>query len=295
MTMFFDPRCVPCIINQAYNAARLFNKENKELQLKIVKEACKAVDTIDHNYTAPMFSLTIQSIIEKHLGIVNPYKQVKERNKKTAEKYIPFFRMMMEGSRERLDTALRIAIIGNVIDLGANPKFDLEYEINRITSNRIDISSLPRFKEDLKKAERILYVGDNYEEALFDKFLLAEFLPKQVFFAVRSKPILNDITLEDAHTLGINDICNVIESGSQIAGTDLRQCTPEFLDLYEKADVVIAKGQGNLETLINETRPIYFLFKVKCEVIAERFGYPLGYGVLMSNQAASNCHRMNEW
>ena len=281
--MFFDPRCIPCIINQAYNAARLFNKEDKELQLKIVKEVCKSVDALDRNYTAPMFSLTIQSIVEKNLGVVNPYERIKEENRKTAEKYTQYFKLMMEGSKDRLDTALRIAIIGNIIDLGASPQFDIENEVNRISSNRIDLSLLPHFRDDLKKAGLILYIGDNYEEALFDKFLLSELLTKKVVFAVRSKPILNDITLEDAKRIGIDKMCDVIESGSTIAGTDLKQCTPEFLDLYKKADMVIAKGQGNLETLLNETRPIYFLFKVKCEVIAERSGYPLGYGVLMSN------------
>ncbi len=282
--MLFDPRCIPCIINQAYNAARLFNKDDKELQLKIVKEVCKSVDAVDRNYTAPMFSLTIQSIVEKHLGVVNPYKRIKEENRKAAKKYVTFFRMMIEGSKDRLDTALRIAIIGNIIDLGANSHFDIEYEINQIASNRIDLSSLPRFKDDLKKAGLILYIGDNYEEALFDKFLLLELAPKKVIFAVRSKPILNDITLEDAKRIGIDSLCEVMESGSTIAGTDLKQCTPEFLELYTKADMVIAKGQGNLETLINETRPIYFLFKVKCEVIAERSSFPLGKGVLMFNQ-----------
>jgi len=282
--MVFDPRCIPCIINQAYNAARLFNKDDKELQLKIVKEVCKSVDAVDQSYTAPMFSLTIQSIVEKHLGVVNPYEKIKEENRKTAEKYTQYFKLMMEGSKDRLDTALRIAIIGNIIDLGASPQFDIENEVNRISSNRIDLSLLPRFKDDLKKARTILYIGDNYEEALFDKFLLSELLSKKVVFAVRSKPILNDITLEDAKRIGIDSMCEVMESGSTIAGTDLRQGTPEFLELYAKADIVIAKGQGNLETLMNETRQIYFLFKVKCEVIAERSGYPLGYGVLWSNQ-----------
>jgi uncharacterized protein with ATP-grasp and redox domains len=216
--------------------------------------------------------------------VVNPYERIKEDNRRIAEKYTQYFKLMMEGSKDRLDTALRIAIIGNIIDLGASPQFDIENEVNRISSNRIDLSLLPRFRDDLKKAELILYIGDNYEEALFDKFLLSELLSKKVVFAVRSKPILNDITLEDAKRIGIDKMCNVIESGSTIAGTDLKQCTPEFLELYTKADIVISKGQGNLETLINETRPIYFLFKVKCEVIAERSGYPLGYGVLWSNQ-----------
>jgi uncharacterized protein with ATP-grasp and redox domains len=292
--MFFDLRCIPCIINQAYNTSKLLTNGDKELQLTILKEACKAVDIVDMNYTAPLFSGTIQSIVEKHLGVVNPYERIKEGNRRIAQKYIPFFRAMIEASKEKLDTALRIAIIGNIIDLGTNPNFDIEYEINRIASNQIDLSSLPHFKAALKKAKLILYIGDNYEEVLFDKFLLLELLPKKVVFAVRSKPILNDITLEDARRMGIDSLCKVIESGSRIAGTDLMQCTPEFLDLYKKADMVIAKGQGNLETLINETRPIYFLFKVKCQVMAERSGFSLGKGVLMFNQFGKKRHAADE-
>jgi uncharacterized protein with ATP-grasp and redox domains len=250
----------------------------------MVKEVCRAVDDIDMDCTAPMFSATIQSIVEKHLGVANPYGSIKEENRKTAEQYLPYVRGLLDGSKDNLDVAIRAAIIGNIIDLGANPKFDIEREINRMTSGNIDLSMLPRFKDDLKDAELILYIGDNYEEALFDKFLLAELLPRRVVFAVRSKPVLNDITLEDAKRIGIDAICTVIESGSTIAGTDLKESSLEFLELYKQADIVIAKGQGNYETLMNEKRPIYFIFRIKCEVIAERSGYPVGHGVLLYNQ-----------
>jgi len=282
--MSFDPQCIPCIVKQACNAAKLFAHGNKDVQLTIVKEVCRAVDDIDMNYTAPMFSATIQSIVEKHLGVGNPYGSIKEKNRKTAEQYLPHVRALMDSSKDRLEFAIRAAILGNIIDLGASPEFDIELEINRITSNNIDLSMLPRFKDDLKEAKLVLYIGDNYEEALFDTFLLIELLPRKVVFAVRSKPVLNDITLEDARRIGIDTVCTVIESGSTIAGTDLNESTREFLELYEQADIVIAKGQGNYETLMDETRPIYFMFKIKCEVIAERSGYPVGHGVLLYSE-----------
>jgi hypothetical protein len=281
--MFFDPDCVPCIVNQANNSAKLFTNGNKDLQLKIIKEVCANIQYVNGNSSAPAFSKTIQLIIEKYYGADNLYKKTKEENIKQAEKYYIFLKTMIESSSDKLDTAMRAAIIGNIIDIGANPNFDLEYEINRIASNEIDLSLLPIFKKDFRKAELVLYIGDNYEEALFDKFLLNELLPKNIVFAVRSKPILNDVTLEDAKRLEIDKICKVIESGSTIAGTDLTECTQEFLDFYNKADIVIAKGQGNYETLINEYRPIYFLFKVKCEAISRRCGYPVGKGILLCN------------
>ncbi len=282
--MFFDPECIPCIINQAYNASKLFTYGNTEIQYKIVKEACLAVLSIEDNFTAPKFSSTIQNIIEENLEIKNPYKKLKEKNLKEARRFIPYLETIVESSYDKLQMAIRAAIVGNIIDLGASPKYDIEYEVNRITDNNINLYALKQLINDLKNSNLILYIGDNFEEALFDKILLKQLLPKRIVFAVRSKPILNDITLEDAKTLGIDKICEVMESGSKIAGTDLSQCSPEFLNLIEKADLVIAKGQGNFETLLNVERPIYFLFKVKCDVIGRRSGLPVGRNALYLNK-----------
>ncbi len=282
--MLLDPRCIPCIINQAYNAAKLFTDGNKELQFSIVKQACSSVLTIDENFTAPKFSSVIQSLIENDLGINNPYQNLKEENLKKVEQFIPYLEAMVESSDDKLETAIRAAIAGNTIDYGANPKFNIEYEVNRIAANKIRIDSLNKFKSDLQYASSILYIGDNFEEALFDKILMKLLLPRKIIFAVRSKAILNDITLSDAKQLGIDKLCNVIESGSEITGTDLAQCTPKFKDLFKNSDMVISKGQGNFETLMNEDRPIYFLFKVKCEAIAHRCGLPVGNSALYFNK-----------
>lgn len=283
--MFLDPECIPCIIKQAHNASKLFTNGNTELQYKIIREACSAVLSVKEDSTAPTFSSTIQNIIEENLCIKNPYQELKEKNLKEARRYIPYLETIVENSYDKLQVAIRAAIIGNTIDLGANPKFDIEYEVNRITSNNINLDAFKYFNADLKKSNLILYVGDNFEEALFDKILLKQLLPKRIVFVVRSKPVLNDITFEDAKALGIDKICEVMESGSKIAGTDLSQCSPEFLNLFEKADLVIVKGQGNFETLLSTTRPVYFLFKVKCEVISRRCGFPVGASVLYFNNS----------
>ncbi len=282
--MKLDPECIPCIAGQAYRAAKLLAPTDAQLQLSVVKEVCKAVENIDLNSAAPMFSSTMQSIVEKALGTRNPYKKVKEENLRRARRFIKYLETMVNSSNDRLEIALRVAIMGNTIDLAANPNFSIEQEVNRITVNKIDSETVRLLREDLKGASIVLYIGDNYEEALFDKILLEQIDTKKLVFAVRSYPILNDVTLEDAKNLGIDKVCEVIESGSKIAGTDLKQCTPEFLDLFDKADVVIAKGQGNYETLMDVERPIYFLFKVKCEAIARRSGLPVGSSALYLNK-----------
>ncbi|MCU0373099.1 MAG: ARMT1-like domain-containing protein [Ignavibacteria bacterium] len=281
--MILDPACIPCIIKQANYILNISVKDNNKLQLKILKEICSEIYRAADNLSAPYFSARTQAIIGKYRNTENIYRLIKENNLRKIKKYRLFVRTMIEKSDDRLETAVRAAIAGNAFDLGANPGFDIEYEINRISSSEYHLPALTKFKSDLRKAKLILYIGDNYEEALFDKYLLEELSYINTVFAVRSRPVLNDITYEDAVRLKLHKICRVIESGSSIPGTDLRECTPEFLNLFRNADIVIAKGQGNYETLADEKRPVYFLFKIKCNTVERRTGFQKGKGVFLYN------------
>jgi damage-control phosphatase, subfamily I len=278
--MPLDPGCVPCIVNHAYYAANLFASDDKAVQQRILEDVCRLVLTMDGKSPSPYYSTFIQSTLEKHIGRTNLYGEIKERNRKCAEGYLQYLETMMDAAPDRLAMAIRIAIIGNTIDLAANPHFDLGEELKTLQSSSTVLDTLTHFKQDLKRAATILYIADNYEEALFDKFLLKEMSSRKILFAVRSAPIYNDITYQDAINLGIDKICPVMESGSEISGTDIAQSTPEFRQAFDNTDLVMAKGQGNFETLMSAERPIYFLFKVKCEVIAGRCGSPIGAGVL---------------
>lgn len=282
--MFLDPACIPCIVKQAYNTSNMFTKSNKKLQLKVLKEVCKEIYGLSINKSAPYFSSKFQSIIEKYTGSTNLYGPIKEKNLRNVKKYYKYVKILVEESKDKLEMSIRAAIIGNAIDIGANPDFKMEYEINRFLSSDIELAPLKKFKKDLRSAKLLLYIGDNYEEALFDKLLIKELKNVNTVFAVRSRQVLNDITLNDAKKLNLDKLCKVIESGSTIAGTDLKECTPEFKNIFKKADIVIAKGQGNYETLIDEKRPVYFLFKVKCEAIERRSGYKKEKGVLLYNK-----------
>jgi hypothetical protein len=284
-SLLFEPECIPCIVNQAYNTSKIAAKANKYLHIKILKAIFSEIQTINHNSSAPYLASAIQSKIKKITGNNNHFAEIKLNNYNKVKQFRPFIEKIIDGSRDRLETAIRIAIIGNIIDLAANPDFDIEYEMNRIASSDFHLSDLEKLKNDLEKAKLILYIGDNFEEAFFDKFLIKELNSFNIVFAVRSTPILNDITLEDAKKLKLNKICKVIESGSKIAGTDVNKCSREFKEYFQKADIVIAKGQGNYETLINEKRSIYFLFKVKCKVIEEKTGYLKGKGILLYSKS----------
>ncbi|MDP4128257.1 MAG: ARMT1-like domain-containing protein, partial [Bacillota bacterium] len=137
------------------------------------------------------------------------------------------------------------------------------------------------FQQRLKDAREILILGDNSGEIAFDR-LLAEQLSDfgvKVTYAVKGRPILNDATMEDAAYVGMTDRIRVISNGSGILGTILRDCSEEFKQAYEKADLVISKGQANyesLEALGKEDRRLYFLLRAKCEIVAESLGVELG-------------------
>ena len=172
--MIISPECIPCIVKQSYTQSKLLGVQDKNLQNKIIYETMNLLLEMKDLPTAPHFSEKLQSIISKNLNGKASFKDLKKRNRETAEKYIKYLKTMVDASIDKLETAIRISITGNTIDLGANPNFDLEKDINTITSDQINLDSLELFREDLKKANRILFIADNYEEALFDKILIEQ-------------------------------------------------------------------------------------------------------------------------
>ena len=278
--MSIYPECIPCILNQSLYAARTAKINDEKTQMEIMKHVIRELNNIDNFETAPEFSVKIHNIVKAFSGIDNPYEEIKVRNLKRALKFIPYLRTYINSSDDKLEQAVRAAILGNVIDLGANRDFNLEYEINRISSNNIVLKDYLSFKEEVYKAEYILYIGDNAEEAVFDKLLIEQLKPKKIIFAVRDNNILNDITIEFAKKIELDKLAEVISSGSKIAGTNLKETNKVFNEIFLNAPVVIAKGQGNYETLLHEDRPIFFMFKVKCDVISKICGYPIGTSML---------------
>jgi damage-control phosphatase, subfamily I len=228
------------MINQAYNVA-MFAINDEHKQRDIINELCRLIPDIPITISPPALSRKIQDIVVKHTGIKDPYKEIKKLNFNSTLRFIPYLKTYKRASKYPLEEAVRIAIAGSTIDLGANPNYNIDAEINKLSSNNIALDDLPSFKKDIQNAETILYIADNLEESIFDKLLIEELLPKKIFYAVRSQPILNDITMEDIHKTGISSLCTTIESGSDIARTILSECTKEFKEIFETADLVIAK------------------------------------------------------
>jgi len=160
--------------------------------------------------------------------------------------------------------------------------------INETLNQPFAINNLPEFKKALERSRRILYLTDNAGEIVFDRILIEE-LPDyrdRVIVAVKSEPVINDATMEDAEQAGLTDIVRVIENGSDAPGTILEECSEEFLEIFYNSDMIIAKGQGNYESLSENDHRVFFLLKAKCSVISRHLRVRIGDIIVKSDQTS---------
>ena len=280
--------CIPCFFKQALEAARLAGADDRK-QKEIIDNLCRMIPGFSLQMSPPEMGLLIYRMVNRITGQDDPYKDIKEMSNKLALDIYPPLKEKVTGSPDRLLAAVELAITGNIIDYGVKNNLDIEQEINNclkmnfstVATNEKAVFDYGQFREMLKYAASVLYIGDNSGEIVFDKILIEE-LPAPVTYVVREKPIINDVTAADAARCGMDKIAKVISSGCEAPGTILRQCSPEFVDIFNQADMIISKGQGNFETLSDVDRPIFFLFKVKCPIVARNIGCDIGSIVLKS-------------
>lgn len=181
---------------------------------------------------------------------------------------------------------MKLAIAGNIIDFGVSSDLDVEL-VRQTIDNALSepvFGDINVFAEAVAKAETILYLGDNAGEILFDRILIETLPTGKVVFVTRGGPVINDVTFADAETVGLTSLVQVMDNGADVPGTALSECSDAFVQAFEKADMIIAKGQGNYETLseTDQAEKIFFLFKVKCPVVARDIGREMGRAVAVS-------------
>ena len=276
--------CVSCIIRQTIEILYRVEKSEKKRR-KILSAVIKKLAKIDiHQLTPPEATKFAHDVIQKMTGIKDLYKKPKIDNNKEALELYPYLKRLVKQARDPLLMAIRLAIAGNIIDYGALAEFDLKKTVKEAIKQKFAILDYKKFKNDLKKAKLLLYIGDNAGEILFDRVLIEELIKQvPVVFAVKSYPVLNDVLLADAEMVGLNKVVPVIESGSNNAGTPLKRGTKRFKELFCQADVIIAKGQGNFETLDQESGNIFFLLKMKCPCLAKVYKLRKGDLIIQNN------------
>ncbi|MBD0777541.1 DUF89 family protein [Maribacter sp. ANRC-HE7] len=251
-------------------AGRLATTDEKEIK-QILDKTGELVKNVSMNATPAETGMMVYGIVREVTGVQDPFKAIKEQHIKETKAIYPELEKLVANSDDKLLTAIKIAIAGNIIDLGVSRAFDIVSDVENILKQDFAIFDYTAFKKQLEKTKSILYIGDNVGESVFDKILIKE-LKKPVKFAVRAIPIINDVTWEDAIASGLDEVAELIDSGCESPGIILDQSTPEFLELFNTTDLVISKGQGNFEGLSDCNRQVFFLLKSKCPIIANHLG-----------------------
>jgi len=270
--------CIPCFFRQALFAARSAT-EDEALVKRVLDRVAAQVPHIPMDQPPPEVARGVYAAVRDVTGVSDPFAAHKEESIRNALALSGELRSVVARAEDPLWAAVRIAIAGNVIDLGADPDFDLEAEMGSVRRDRLAIDHYASFQQSVEAARTVLYLGDNAGETVFDR-LLIEVLGRDTVYAVRDIPIINDATAEDAERSGIGEAARIISSGCDAPGTLLNRCSRAFLEVFERADVIVSKGQGNFESLSGVEAPVFFLLKTKCPVIARHLGTKNGDTVL---------------
>ena len=250
---------------------------------KILSEVAAYLAGLPIEATPPEIGRRIYRLIADNTGVADPYLKIKELCTQQALALYPEMKQRVAASSDPLLTALRVAIAGNIIDFGIGVDFDLTEDVEKVFTQELRIDDYSDFQKALTEAQRIVFLGDNAGETVFDRVLI-EAMEKPATYVVRESPVINDAVRKDAEEAGLDKVADIISSGCDAPGTIPELCSPGFLEILSSADMIISKGQGNYEGLSSKNAasdlPIFFLLKAKCPVIARDLGIEQGSIVL---------------
>lgn len=289
--MKMNRHCHICILQQIVRTAAHLGMDDAA-QEEAYRRVLIRVAGMDHReYTSPEFAAVAYGVLSDMTGDPDPYATAKKEQNNMILERLDFFRGRIAASKDPLAVAARYALMGNIIDLGAARLFDTGSIFDEPGNFSVGPDDLAELREILTSAERLLVIGDNAGEAVLDRLFIEEvrreFPRLQVGYAVRSQPAINDVIAADARHAGLDQVAEIIPSGSPCAGTLLSRSTRTFADWFHGAEAVVAKGQGNFETLEDAPRRIFFMFRVKCDMVAAFTGLPLDTPVMAFRDSLS--------
>ena len=270
--MKISKECYLCLFNQIFNLTNRLNLDEKDSS-KVLREAGRKLSKYDLSFEPPVIASDVYESISRIVNKEDLFEEDKKESIKEALKLKPILKKRLTKSKDKLLDACKIAVAGNVIDLGVNQEYNMQKEIKNIFEMDFYKNDFDEFKEKVLNAKSICYLADNAGENIFDEILIEtikEFNPQiKVYYIVRGKPIINDVTIKDLKGLDIFKIAEVIDSEVNTPGFCLEKANKESKDIFYNSDMVISKGMGNFECIFDECdREVFYLFKVKCDVVA---------------------------
>ncbi|MBW2621726.1 MAG: DUF89 family protein [Deltaproteobacteria bacterium] len=279
-----SPECILCMFKQGLNTVRLVT-DDPEIHQRVLVKIAKMVEGISLDTSPAALSTPVYRIVSEVTGVDDPYEAVKAETNREALALLPELENMIARTENPLEMSLYLAAAGNVIDLGIGHSYDLIKDIQAVREQGFALYDFEDFRRELKAGVRILYLGDNSGEIVFDRLFVERLLQAgaEVVYSVKSGPIINDAMMKDARDTGMTGLVTVIETGVADIGVNMEQSSPGFKEAYQSADVIISKGHGNFETCVSNSENIYFLLKAKCPVVARELGVSEGGMVFKRN------------
>jgi uncharacterized protein with ATP-grasp and redox domains len=275
--MKISRECIHCLARQAVEIAEEATS-SVTMQEEIIKKSLQELGQLNFNETAPEIGFRMHQHAKNITGISDPYKRLKEQYNEIAQEIYEKINeeKWLDKAENAFDMACRLAIAGNIIDFSVGLKLDRSEVVKSVEDSiKHDIfgAGTMALRNEVEKADNIMYIADNAGEIIFDKFLLKNLPAHKVTYVVKGGPIVNDATMEDAINTGVVDLVRVIDNGHSAQGTILKNCSSTFIAEFNKADLVISKGQANFETLSDiKDKTIFYLLRAKCSSVASAIG-----------------------
>lgn len=283
--MKLEPECIGCLFNQVLKAINLLEIDaDRDLIIKTQKSIMEfLIDKDLDNISAPIVGKFLYSKIGDMIGTDDPYKHLKHKYNQLALSYYNDIKEYVLKQDDPVFEALVVSALGNTIDFASQHKIDLVNDLETFSPDDLVINDYTQFIQLLEKKKKLLILGDNCGEIVFDKLMIEifqKFYPNiEIIYAVRSRPIINDATIKDAQEINLTSLVKVIKS-SNAPGIDLDDITPEFKKYFDSKEyVILSKGQGNFETLNGIDIPnddLFYLLKAKCILMKRIFDVEVG-------------------
>ena len=280
MSIAFNSDCILCHLKRNIATARSLGTE--EQAVAFAKELMRLYQQVPADQSFTTLNPQVSDLLKAHYGVEEDrFKQEKEESNRFVLSRLDQIRERVERSADPVYAGLQYAILGNYIDFGAlqgQVSFEqLDELLAQAEQMELDGDIYETLCADLEKGQKLLYLTDNAGEIGFDRVFAEEIHKKypnlEITFCVRGAPALNDATREDAALMGIP--FPVIDNGNRIAGTQIDKLCQDAREALESADVVIAKGMANVETMYGCSFNVYYAFLIKCVRFVEVFGKSL--------------------
>lgn len=284
MKVYYE--CAPCFLRQAKEALDLAT-EDENLKIEVMEELVGIIyNKFQKGAVSNVIGTKMHRTIKDRTKNEDPYLLEKKKGNEIALKFLPKIKQIVEEKND-LETYVKAAIVGNIIDFGAlGVNFDIENGIIKNMEKNIALNHVNELEKELKCAKNILYLADNNGEIVFDKLLIEKIkeYDVEVTVALKEKPILNDACIEDAIQIGLDEVANLVSTGTDSIGIIYGDISEEFKEIFNRSDLVISKGLGNYEGITEMelgNKPVFCLLNVKCNPIAKDIGVNMGDNVVL--------------